>query len=134
MKFPQKRGAIGKYIFLLSFAALILIGCADQQGQQTNQMVPGGDPDRGRAALQTYGCGTCHTIPGVQNADAAVGPPLDFWSERIYIAGLLNNTPDNLIQWIRNPQAFEPGTAMPDMGVSEEDARDIASYLYTLAR
>jgi cytochrome c2 len=65
-------------------------------------------------------------------AHSAVGPPLDRWAERHYIAGSLLNTPDNLIYWIRYPQAVEPGTAMPDLGVTEEDAAHMSAYLYTL--
>lgn len=94
--------------------------------------VPGGDPVLGKRAIEEYGCYSCHSVPGINRADAHVGPPLDAWAERRYIAGLLPNEPDNLIAWIINPQQFEPGTAMPSLGVSEEDARHIAAYLYTL--
>lgn len=94
--------------------------------------VPGGDPALGKAAIEEFGCFACHSIPGVDRADAHVGPPLDAWADRRYIAGLLPNEPDNLIAWIVNPQRFEPGTAMPTLGVSEEEAADIAAYLYTL--
>lgn len=96
--------------------------------------VEGGDPDRGVQAIHAYGCGSCHAIPGVPGAVAYVGPPLDAWAERHYIAGALNNTPDNLILWLREPQTVEPGTAMPNMGVTEQDARDMSAYLYTLRR
>ena len=48
------------------------------------------------------------------------------------IAGKLANTPDNLVRWIRQPKTVKPLTAMPDMGVSEGDARDMAAYLATL--
>ncbi len=61
-----------------------------------------------------------------------VGPPLDDWSERRFIAGSFPNEPEMLVQWIRFPQAIEPGNAMPNMGVTEQDARDISAYLYTL--
>ena len=91
-----------------------------------------GDPVRGWQALQAYGCNTCHTIPGVPGADALVGPPLDDWAGRGYIAGSLTNTPANLVMWIQSPQEIEPGTAMPDMAVSETDAWNMAAYLFTL--
>ena len=94
--------------------------------------VQGGDPALGKQAIDNFGCVSCHSIPGMAEADAHVGPPLDAWADRRYIAGLLPNEPDNLIAWIINPQRFEPGTAMPTLGVSEEEARDIAAYLYTL--
>ena len=94
--------------------------------------VAGGDPELGRDALREYGCIACHSVPGVRGPDAYVGPPLTAWAERIYIAGSLPNEPDNLVYWIQFPDAVEPGTAMPTLGVSEEDARNIAAYLYTL--
>jgi cytochrome c2 len=94
--------------------------------------VPGGDAERGRQTLGDYGCHACHTIPGVPEADAMVGPPLTDWAQRRYIAGLLPNTPENLVKWLRYPQDVEPGTVMPNMDVTEQDARDMAAYLYTL--
>jgi cytochrome c1 len=63
-----------------------------------------------------------------------VGPPLNDWSERGYIAGELPNNAENLIRWIMDPQGVEPGTDMPNLGVTEEQARDIAAYLFTLGR
>lgn len=96
--------------------------------------VEGGDIDRGLQALQAYGCGSCHVIPGVPGAVSYVGPPLDAWAERHYIAGSLSNTPENLMLWLREPQTVEPGTAMPNMGVTEEDARHMSAYLYSLRR
>ena len=91
-----------------------------------------GNPSRGAALIQYYGCGACHTIPGISGADALVGPPLDKMGRRVYLAGLLRNTPDNMVTWLRYPQRIVPGNAMPDMHLTEEQARDIAAYLYTL--
>lgn len=92
----------------------------------------GGDPARGRQDLVSFGCGACHTIAGVRGAQGLVGPPLDNIGARTMIAGEVPNTPDNLINWIRNPQAIEPNTAMPDLGVTQQTATDMAAYLYTL--
>ncbi|GGG23948.1 hypothetical protein GCM10010964_10150 [Caldovatus sediminis] len=78
------------------------------------------------------GCGACHRIPGVRNARAMVGPPLDAFAQRGYVAGVLPNRPANLLAWLRNPPAINPMTAMPDLGLTEAEARDIAAYLYTL--
>jgi cytochrome c1 len=61
-----------------------------------------------------------------------VGPPLTSWSRRTFIAGQIPNTPDNLVRWLRNPRAIEPGTAMPGLGLDDRQARDVAAYLYTL--
>jgi len=96
--------------------------------------IPGADPDRGRQAIRDYGCTACHTIPGVTNADATVGPPLAGWAKRASIAGHYPNTPENLIAWLEAPQQMAPGSIMPDTGLSEATARDISAYLYTLQR
>lgn len=94
--------------------------------------VPNGDPGRGQQLINTYGCGSCHTVPGVKGADGLVGPPLTKFGSRSYIAGELVNSGPNLQHWVMDPQAVEPGTAMPDLGVSATDAEDIAAYLFTL--
>ncbi len=79
-----------------------------------------------------YGCPTCHVIPGVPGAVGKVGPSLALLPQRSYLAGVLPNTPANLEQWIMHPQKFQPGIAMPEMGVSPADARQIAAYLETM--
>ncbi len=94
--------------------------------------VEGGDVARGKAAVQARGCAACHTVPGVDGARGNVGPPLTRFGERSYVAGVLRNTPPNLVQWLRHPQAVVPGNAMPDMDIGEAEARDIAAFLYTL--
>jgi mono/diheme cytochrome c family protein len=90
------------------------------------------NPERGKDVLQQYACVTCHEIPGVVGASAPVGPPLTRIGTRKYIAGVLPNTPQNMVFWLRAPQRVDPLTAMPDLRVSERDALDIAAYLYTL--
>jgi cytochrome c2 len=94
--------------------------------------VPGADPERGRVLIREYSCGACHTVPGVRGATGRVGPRLDRVRGQVYVAGVLPNSPPNLVLWIRRPQEVDPRTAMPDLGVHEEDARDIAAYLYGL--
>jgi mono/diheme cytochrome c family protein len=91
-----------------------------------------GDVKRGKVALEQYACATCHRIPGVVGEQAPVGPPLDRIALRQYLAGVVLNNPQNMIRWLRAPQEIQPGTAMPNLGVSERDARDIAAYLDTL--
>jgi cytochrome c len=76
-----------------------------------------------------YGCPTCHVIPGVPGAAGKVGPSLSGLAQRSYLAGTLQNSPDNLVLWIQHPQRIHPGTAMPEMGVTPEEAKDIATYL-----
>lgn len=116
---------------VLAAVALVAAACRDEPAPRP----PGaavGDPTAGVAAIEVYGCGACHSIPGVEGADSLVAPPLHSWSERSFIAGTLPNDLPNLVSWIQDPDAVEPGTAMPDLGVSDADARDIAAYLLTL--
>jgi cytochrome c2 len=94
--------------------------------------VTGGDSGRGPEMLRRYGCGGCHRIPGVSGAQGRVGPPLDQFAVRAYVAGMLPNEAGNLIRWIVDPRAINPRTAMPATGVTEADARHMAAYLYTL--
>jgi cytochrome c2 len=108
-----------------------LLGCSPP-GDEVETIVAGGDRERGRAALDGFGCGTCHVIPGVRGAVGKVGPPLTQFALRAYIAGQLPNEPENLLRWVQDPQSVEPGTAMPNLGVGPAVARDMAAYLYTL--
>jgi cytochrome c len=125
-------------IIRVAFAAIaaacftMLVSCGGEAHGQAARLVAGGDAERGNALLRTYGCGSCHTIPGVVGARGQVGPPLIHWSRRVYIAGYVPNTADFLIRWIEVPQAIEPATAMPNLRVTEQEARDMAAYLYTL--
>jgi cytochrome c2 len=91
----------------------------------------GGDIRRGQAAFSAYGCGGCHMLKGVPQASGKVGPPLDGIAARAIIGGRLENKPDNLMRWIRDPQGVSPGTAMPQLRVTPRDSRDIAAFLYT---
>lgn len=116
-------------------ACLTLFGCEleepDASGEEPNQSA-GGSAERGRVLLSTYGCDACHTIPGVPGADRTVGPPLTGISRRLFVAGSLPNNPANLTIWIRDPPAIDSLTAMPALGVTERDARDIVAYLYAM--
>ena len=91
-----------------------------------------GNPANGAALIRQVGCGSCHIIPGIRGAKGLVGPPLDHMSRRIFIAGLLRNTPENMTRWIMHPQSVVPRNAMPEMGLGETQATDIAAYLATL--
>jgi mono/diheme cytochrome c family protein len=87
---------------------------------------------RGRHALQQYACHACHAIPGVTSSSPQVGPSLQGVGSRQVLAGTVVNTPENLVLWLTQTQKMKPGTAMPQMGVAEQDARDMAAYLRTL--
>lgn len=122
-----------------SLGAVVLAGamtlgtaaCADRRAADADaRMLTGGDPVRGQAIIRPYGCNTCHTIPGVPGADGLVGPPLTHVAERSYLGGSLPNTPQNLARWIEHPRAVNPHSAMPELGVTDRDARDMAAYLY----
>lgn len=94
--------------------------------------VAGGDAERGTSAIARYGCTGCHTVPGVSGPGSNVGPPLAMIAKRTYLGGVLANTPENMVRWLRDPPGVDPRTAMPNVGVTEADARDIAAFLYTL--
>lgn len=90
-----------------------------------------GDPKAGLHAIYQYLCVTCHAIPGTVEGKPNVGPPLGSVASRRYLGGVLLNTPENMVRWLMNPQAIDPRSAMPNLHVREQDARDIAAYLYT---
>ena len=94
--------------------------------------ITGGDPDHGRRLIADEGCGLCHTVPGVPRADGLVGPSLARVGSRVYLAGVIANSPGNMMRWLLDPPSVDPMTAMPKVGLSEGEARDIAAYLYTL--
>lgn len=110
---------------------LALAGCGNAR-EEAARALTGGDPARGAVAIRGYGCFTCHTVSGVRGARGLVGPPLDGIGDRAYIAGELPNTVPNMLRWLEHPHDVEPRTVMPDMNVTEADARDIAAYLYAL--
>jgi cytochrome c1 len=113
-------------------ASLALAGCNEGQEPRTYVIATGGNPEHGKQLIQSYGCGACHIVPGVHGARGLVGPPLFYLSQRTMIAGELPNTPDDVARWIEHPKSVNPKTAMPDLGLTEDQAYDIAAYLYTL--
>lgn len=132
------RRARGRHAAITRLLCVVAIGgafstsaCSNARGEP-EQMVAGGSAARGQREIEKYGCGTCHMIPGVRDADGTVGPPLVAFGRRSYIAGEAANTPDALIRWIQLPQSIEPLTQMPALGVSAQEARDMAAYLETL--
>ena len=108
--------------------AMTLAGCNEPQDERV--MI--GDPEAGHVIVIRQACGYCHTIPDVPNSNGQVGPTLAHFASRRFVAGLLANEPAELVHWLRAPQAVLKGNAMPNMGLSEQDARDVAAYLYTL--
>jgi cytochrome c2 len=90
-----------------------------------------GDPRHGPPLIRRYGCGGCHTISAVSGADGKVAAPLDQLRKRVFIGGgVIRNTPENLVHWIVSPRALSPKAAMPQTGINETEARDVAAFLY----
>jgi cytochrome c len=121
-------------VVAVTLATSLGLACASSVGDRSGPpaLVRGGDPDVGRELVEDYGCGSCHRVPGVRRADALVGPPLDAWSRRSFIAGTLPNSQQNLTRWLRDPQQVRPGSAMPDLDIDDADLADIVAYLFTL--
>lgn len=113
-------------------AAAVVAGCTDRPAEPAEPAAPvpaRQTLDRGALALREYGCGSCHHIPGIPQANGIVGPPLVDMGRRVYVGRGLPNTVQNMARWIRTPQQFAPGSAMPDMSVSDADATAIATWL-----
>lgn len=104
------------------------------QARIAAEQLTGGHVEAGKDTILRFGCGACHSIAGIAGADGRVGPSLQGIGVRVEIAGRLANTPDNLVTWLRAPQRVAPGNGMPDQGVTDREARDMAAYLYTLRR
>jgi cytochrome c len=106
---------------------LLLAAC-----KRESAPVPIGNVANGKQLVQQYGCTSCHEVPNVTGPKGMVGPSLEHIGSRQIIAGKLPNTPDNLISYLQNPQSADPANAMPNLGLTPEQSRDIASFLYTL--
>jgi cytochrome c2 len=116
---------------LLLAAAALLPGCREEE-RPLYMAIAGGDPVQGRELVVARGCAACHVIPGLRGPRSHVGPPLAGIGARGYLAGVLPNTPDNLVRWLRDPPAVAPRTAMPELGLGQAEARHVAAFLVTL--
>jgi cytochrome c2 len=101
-----------------------------REAERIARALTGGEPSRATALITRYGCGGCHVIPGAPGADGRVAAPLTSLRQRVYLGGVLRNTPENLVAWIVDPHAFSPRTAMPATGITAAEARDVAAWLY----
>ncbi|HTU49603.1 MAG TPA: c-type cytochrome [Acidobacteriaceae bacterium] len=120
-------------VFCLFLLAGLMSGCTSAKAASNSQVVAtGGNVARGEQVIVQFKCGSCHTIPGIHNANGVFGPPLNQLARRSIIAGEFPNEPDFLVQWVKSPTSMKPATAMPDLGLSEKQARDTAAYLETL--
>ncbi|HXS94588.1 MAG TPA: c-type cytochrome [Candidatus Limnocylindrales bacterium] len=121
-------------IAILFAGAVLLAGCSQKPSDSAAGLASvwtGGNVQRGMSAVSRFGCGSCHTIGGLSSAHGMVGPPLTGIRNRMYVAGMLPNNPGNIIQWIYDPKSVNPKTVMPKVGLSRQDATDIAAYLYS---
>jgi cytochrome c2 len=134
------RSALFRYRWLLVVTAALLGGSvvaaaiswnAQHQSRNVAVAMTGGDPARAAGHIRRYGCAGCHTIPGIPGGDGQVGGPLADIKRRVYVGGVVTNSPDNLVRWIVSPQTYSPRSAMPVTGISEAEARDVATYLYS---
>jgi cytochrome c len=132
MRWKSVSALVAVVAVLAAAAAGVGYWQAQHRSTQKAMQLTGGDPATGRKLMRQFGCAGCHTVSGVPGATGLVGPRLDQVARRIYIAGVVANTPDNLVQWIVDPKAANPRTAMPRTGISEAQARDVAAYLYSL--
>jgi cytochrome c len=116
-------------LLVASVAAVGMTWKAQHQSNSVAMAMTGGDLARAPDIIRRYGCAGCHTIPGIAGGDGQVGGPLSNIKHRVYVGGVLTNSPDNLVRWIVSPQAFSPRSAMPATGISEAEARDVAAFL-----
>lgn len=119
-------------LLALLVLAPLFVGCTPRESGPAFDHASSAQLERGRLLLAQYQCGSCHTIPDVQAARGRMGPALAAFGRRSYIAGHVPNGSDHLARWIVAPAALVPGTLMPAMGVSPDDARDMAAYLLAL--
>jgi cytochrome c len=118
-------------VIIASAAAAGMTWRTQHQSNSVAIAITGGDLSRAPDTIRRYGCAGCHMIPGIPGGDGQVGGPLADIKHRVYVGGVLTNSPSNLVRWIVSPQAFSPRTAMPTTGISEAEARDVAAYLYS---
>jgi cytochrome c2 len=124
---------------LLGLAALcapvsvaVILHQGNSAARVNAEAMTGGSAARGRRTALRYGCNGCHALSRTAAAAGMVGPPLTDIAARAEIAGKFPNTPERMTAWLRFPQEMAPGCGMPDQGISDAEARDIAAYLYTL--
>ncbi len=120
-------------IFFTGAVAILLLAVSACQGDEPEPVtVEGGDPERGEELVVSYDCGSCHFIPGVEDSRGHDAPGLQMWANRSFVAGSAPNEPGNVMQFLMEPDSIQPGSAMPELGISEEEARHITAFLFTV--
>jgi len=134
----SNRGAFARTAAAAACAVVLVCACAaggvryaqQSRNEAIARALLHGDPASAPALIRRYGCGGCHTISAAPGADGQVGPSLNNLRQRVFIGGAVRNAPDNLVRWIVSPSSLAPGTAMPASGITEAEARDVATFLY----
>lgn len=120
---------------LVAISLLLAAACASTPDPSPPAALTG-DRGSGAEAIEANGCTSCHVIPGIatpSGGESYVGPPLDAWSRRAFIAGTVQNNTANLRRFLLDPDDVRPGSAMPDLGLTEAEVRDITAYLFGLS-
>jgi cytochrome c1 len=125
-------GSRGLFREAFALAGAIALAACDAREIPAEQRIIGGDAMAGRAVIASVACGVCHRIPGVRGAHGIVGPPLTEFGRRQFIAGIVANQPAVLVRWVKDAPSIAPNTGMPGLPLTDEEARDVAAYLYTL--
>lgn len=97
-----------------------------EQAQLVTTPVPKtGLARRGYELYKEKTCLNCHAVN--------IGPNLNHVASRATLgSGIIANTHDNLIRWLRNPQQIKPGAHMPNFQLTAYEAEALAAYLETL--
>lgn len=132
MRYRSLHHAVATFSLRMGCAVVLAVLAAGCAKEEAVPRVTGGDAGRGLQLVRQYQCGACHAIPGVPGAGGDAGPSLAYTGRLGYLAGGIPNQPANMVRWLQDPPALKPDTAMPSLGVSEEEARHMAAYLYTL--
>lgn len=126
---PRARSSTGWGVAFVPILAVVFLGACHGQSRVSR---PAGSAQLGAITIARQACGSCHVIPGIEEADGRVGPPLVHFAAQQTIAGKLPNTPGNLVRFLKSPRTVVRNGAMPDLGLTDDQVRDIAAYLYTL--
>ncbi|MDP7029864.1 MAG: cytochrome c oxidase subunit II [Phycisphaerales bacterium] len=86
----------------------------------------------GKRLFLRTSCINCHTVRGTV-ANGTFAPDLTHLMSRSTIgSGVVPNTPENLREWVWDPQLVKPGCEMPSMKLSRDEVDLVCSWLETL--
>jgi mono/diheme cytochrome c family protein len=117
----EQAGAVTAYLFSVS---------ARSEYRNSGDSPAGGNPQRGKQLVETAGCLACHAVGENTKVRETRGTSYDIAPELTRVGSKTN--PAWLYDWIRNPRRFNPTTKMPNLRLTDGEARDIVSYLTTL--